>query len=149
MSYQDFQKVNTEILGISVDSVFIHKVWNETELSKMVDGGLPFPLLSDQNGQIGRLYGVYDEKDGVHLRGTFIIDPNGEVQSSEILATAVGRNSDELLRKVIAFQHHASTGELVPAGWEKGEKTLTGAPETAGKIWEEWVPEKESELVNV
>ena len=119
MSYQDFKKINTVILGISVDSVFAHKVWNEKELSKMVVGGLPFPLLSDQNGRLGRLYGVYDQENGVHLRGTFIIDSEDRVQSSEILGTAVGRNSDQLLRKVKAFQHHAKTGELIPADWQK------------------------------
>lgn len=149
MSYPDFQKINTVILGISVDSVFTHKVWNESELSKMVDGGLPYPLLADQNGQVGRLYGVYDEMNGVHLRGTFILDPDDKVQSSEILGTAVGRNSDELLRKVKAFQHHASTGELIPADWEEGGKTLKGDPEKAGKVWEEWVPERERELLQV
>lgn len=149
MSYEDFQKINTEILGISVDSVFTHKVWNENELSKMVDGGLPFPLLSDQNGQVGRSYGVYDEENGVHLRGTFILDSEDTVQSSELLGTAVGRNPEELLRKVTAFQHHTKTGELIPADWKKGGKTLKGSPEKAGQVWEEWVPERESELLQV
>ena len=63
-----------EVLSVSVDSVFSHKIWNETELSKMVDGGIPYPMLSDQNGEIGRLYGVYDEDSGTNIRGRFLID---------------------------------------------------------------------------
>ena len=89
---------------MSVDSPFSHKVWNETELSKMVDGGIPFPMLSDRGGKIGTLYGVYDETGGVDIRGRFLIDPDGIIQAAEILAPPVGRNPAELKRQIKAFQ---------------------------------------------
>ena len=77
---------------MSVDSVFVHKVWHAEELSKMVKSGVPFPMLSDAGGRIGRIYGVYDEEAGVDVRGRFLIDPDGVVQAIEILTPPVGRN---------------------------------------------------------
>lgn len=77
---------------MSVDSVFSHKVWQEEELSKMVKGGVPYPMLSDAGGKIGDIYGVYDEEAGVNIRGRFIIDPDGVIQAMEVLAPSVGRN---------------------------------------------------------
>ena len=68
-----------EVMSVSVDSVHSHKVWNETELSNMVEGGVAFPMLSDQTGAIGRMYGVYDKDAGVNIRGRFLIDPDGNV----------------------------------------------------------------------
>ncbi|MBS3810205.1 MAG: redoxin domain-containing protein, partial [Desulfobacterales bacterium] len=65
---------------MSIDSMFVHKMWNDHELSKMVDGGIPFPMLSDAGGRVGRVYGVYDEEGGVDTRGRFIIDPDGVIQ---------------------------------------------------------------------
>ena len=74
---------------MSVDSVFVHKMWNDHELSKMLDGkDIPFPMLSDQNGNIGRLYGVYDEESGTETRGRFLIDPDGIVQAFEVMTPA-------------------------------------------------------------
>jgi peroxiredoxin (alkyl hydroperoxide reductase subunit C) len=134
------KKLNIEVLSISVDSVFSHKIWNETELSKMVEGGVPFPMLSDQNGSIGKLYDVYDENAGVNIRGRFLIDPEGIVQAAEILAPPVGRNPQELLRQVKAFQHHQKTGEVMPSGWQEGSKTLKPSIALAGNVWKEWQP---------
>ena len=70
---------------MSIDSMFVHKMWNDHELSKMVDGGVPFPMLSDAGGRVGKVYGVYDEDAGVETRGRFIIDPDGVVQGFEVL----------------------------------------------------------------
>ena len=92
VGYDKLEELGVEVLAISVDSVHSHKVWNETELSKMVDGGIPFPMLCDRGGRIGTLYGVYDEKSGVDVRGRFIIDPDGIIQAAEILSPPVGRN---------------------------------------------------------
>jgi alkyl hydroperoxide reductase subunit AhpC len=73
--YKDFQALDVEVLSASTDSRFVHKIWQEQELSKMVDGGVPFPMLSDAGGKIGAIYGVYDDAAGVDIRGRFIIDP--------------------------------------------------------------------------
>lgn len=134
------QKLNVEVLSVSVDSVFTHKIWNETELSKMVDGGIPYPMLSDQNGSIGSLYGVYNEESGVNIRGRFLIDADGIIQAAEILSPPVGRNPKELLRQIKAYQHHQKTGEVMPSGWEEGGKTLKPSTALAGNVWKEWQP---------
>ena len=86
MSYDKLQALNVEVLSVSTDSVHSHKIWNETELSKMVGNDIPFPMVSDQGGSIGRLYDVYDETAGVNVRGKFIIDPEGIIHAAEILS---------------------------------------------------------------
>jgi len=129
------------VLSISTDSRFSHKIWNEDELSKMVEGGIPFPMLSDQGGRIGRAYGVYDKAAGVDIRGRFLIDPDGVIQAMEVLTPAVGRNPDELIRQIKAFQHVRATGEVTPSGWEPGQATLTPGPDLVGKVWMAWKPE--------
>jgi peroxiredoxin (alkyl hydroperoxide reductase subunit C) len=135
------QELGVEVLSVSVDSRFIHKIWNEMELSKMVKGGIPFPMLSDQGGRIGTVYGVYDEEAGVNIRGRFLIDPDGIVQAMEVLTPPVGRNPDELIRQVQAFQHVRETGEATPSGWTPGKTTLKPGPDLVGKVWEVWKPE--------
>ena len=127
---------------MSVDSVFSHKIWQEEELSKMVEGGVPYPMLSDAGGKVGKLYGVYDEDAGVNIRGRFIIDPDGIIQAMEILTPPVGRNVAELIRQVQAYQHVRETGEVMPSGWQPGKPTLKPGPDLAGKVWKVWKPEK-------
>jgi len=129
------------MLAMSVDSKFSHKIWQEEELSKMVEGGVPFPLLSDPGGRIGRVYGVYDEEAAVDIRGRFLIDPDGVVQAMEMLSPPVGRNVMEFIRQIQAFQHVRNTGEVTPAGWRPGKVTLKPGPELAGKVWKVWKPE--------
>lgn len=128
---------------MSVDSRFVHKIWQEQELSRMVDGGFPYPMLTDAGGRIGTVYGVYDEAAGVDIRGRFLIDPDGIIQAMEVLTPTVGRNFEELLRQVKAYQYVAKTGEVAPAGWQPGKKTLTPGPDLAGKVWEVWKPGEE------
>jgi len=140
VKYQDFQAMEVEFLAISVDSRFSHKIWQEGELSKMVPGGVPYPMLSDPGGRIGQVYGVYDQEAGVDLRGRFIIDPDMVIQAAEILTAPVGRNPAELLRQVQAFQHVRATGEVTPSGWQPGKKTLKPGPELVGKVCEVWSP---------
>ena len=138
--YKDFQALGVEILSLSTDSRFIHKMWQEHELSKMVDGGVPFPMLSDAGGKIGTVYGVYDEAAGVDIRGRFIIDPDFNIRAMEVLTPEVGRNPAELIRQIKAFQHVVETGEVTPSGWEPGETTLTPGPDLVGKVWKVWKP---------
>jgi len=135
------KQLGVEFLSISTDSRFVHKVWQEEELSKMVPGGVPFPMLSDAGGKIGRVYGVYDEDAGVDVRGRFLIDPDGIILAMEILTPPVGRNVSELKRQIQAFQHVRATGEVTPAEWQPGKKTLKPGPALAGKVWEIWKPE--------
>ena len=123
-----------------MDSVFVHKMWNDKELSKMVDDGIPFPMLSDQGGKVGSLYGVYDEEGGVENRGRFIIDPDGVIQGFEVLTPPVGRNVSETIRQVKAFQtvRESEGTEATPSGWEPGKKTLKPGPDLVGNVWKEW-----------
>ena len=127
---------------MSVDSVFSHKIWQEEELSKMIEGGVPYPMLSDAGGKVGKLYGVYDEDAGVNIRGRFIIDPDGNILAMEVLTPPVGRNVAELIRQVQAYQHVRETGEVMPSGWQPGKPTLKPGPDLAGKVWKAWKPEK-------
>ena len=135
------KELDVEVLSVSTDSRFTHKVWNEVELSKMVEGGIPFPMLSDQGGRIGTVYGVYEEAAGVNIRGRFIIDPDGVIQAMEVLTPSVGRNISETIRQLKAFQHVRATGEATPSGWEPGKPTLKPGPHLVGKVWEVWKPE--------
>ncbi len=138
--YDEFKALDVEVLSISTDSRFVHKIWQEEELSKMLEGGVPFPMLSDGGGKIGSVYGVYDEAAGVDIRGRFIIDPDFVIRAMEVLTPEVGRNPNELLRQVKAFQHVVETGEVTPSGWEPGDKTLKPGPDLVGKVWEVWKP---------
>ena len=143
--YSVLQDLGVEVISISVDSIFVHKMWNDHELSKMVDGGVPFHMASDSGGNVGKVYGVYDENLGVELRGRFIIDPDGVIQAMEVLTPPVGRKFAELVRQIQAFQHvRASKGaEATPAGWEPGQLTLKPGPDLVGKVWEVWNPSME------
>ena len=133
--------MGVEVLAISMDSVYSHKIWQEGELSQMVAGGLPYPMLSDPGGRIGEQYGVYDEDNGVDLRGRFLIDPDGILQAIEVMAPAVGRNVAEMIRQIQACQYVRKTGEATPAGWEPGKKALKPGEDLVGKVCEIWAPD--------
>ncbi len=132
---------------MSVDSMFVHKMWNDNELSKMVDGGVPFPMMSDGGGKVGTAYGVYDPDAGVENRGRFLIDPDGVVQGFEVLTPPVGRNVSETLRQIEAFQlvRKSKGSEATPSGWKPGKMTLKPGPDLVGKVWEVWKPEMASD----
>jgi len=125
---------------MSVDSIFVHKMWNDNEISKMVKGGVPYPMCSDGGGKIGTAYGVYDEDSGVETRGRFLIDPDGIIQGFEVLTPPVGRNVGETLRQIQAFQlvRESKGTEATPSGWKPGMKTLKPSPELVGNVWKEW-----------
>lgn len=111
----EFNKLGAQIIGCSVDSVFSHQAWSQGDLGQM-----KYPIVSDINHRISRDYGVLMEDKGISLRGLFIIDPDGVLRSFTVNDLSVGRNVDEVLRVLQAFQ----TGELCPVGWKPGEKTL-------------------------
>ena len=125
---------------MSIDSMFVHKMWEDDELSKMVEGGVPFPMLSDAGGSVGMMYGIYDENAGVETRGRFLIDPDGVIQGFEVLSPPVGRNVNETFRQVQAFQLIRETqgAEATPSGWRPGKKTLKPGIDLVGKVWKEW-----------
>jgi peroxiredoxin (alkyl hydroperoxide reductase subunit C) len=140
--YAELQALGVEVFSVSVDSVFVHKMWNDHELSKMVDGGVPFHMVSDAAGNVGKVFGVYNENLGVELRGRFIIDPDGVIQAMEVLTPPVGRRFAETIRQIQAFQLvRASKGtEATPAGWMPGQLTLNPGPGLVGRVWEVWQP---------
>lgn len=114
--YDDFRKLNAEVMAASVDSKYSHAAW----IKRGDLGQLRIPMLSDLTKETSRAYGILDEEAGVSLRGLFIIDPNGVLQYMVVHNQAVGRNVDEALRVLQALQ----TGEQCPLGWKPGEKTL-------------------------
>lgn len=118
--YDKFVKEGAQVIGISTDSVHSHKAWCEqpTELGGL--GYVKFPMLEDTNHAISKQFGVLVEEAGIALRGTFIISPQGILESALINNTAVGRNTDEILRTLAAFK----TGGLCPMNWNAGESTL-------------------------
>jgi alkyl hydroperoxide reductase subunit AhpC len=140
--YPEFQAQNAEVLAINVDSVHDHKVWHETELMRMVEGGIPFPILADRGGSIGRLYGVYDEPSGKTFRSTFLIDPQGKVLAAEGITSEVGRSPAEVLRLLLAHQTLYQTGMGVPCSWQNGDATIDLSFPNAGQIWRQWRPEQ-------
>jgi len=143
-SYQDLRDLDVNIISVSVDSQFTHKVWDEQELSKMVEGGIPWKMASDGAGHVGKVYGVYDENAGVEMRGRFLIDPDGVIQAMEVMTPPVGRNIDEAIRQIKAFQLVRETGgkEATPAGWKPGGQTLKPGPDLVGNVWKVWKPAK-------
>jgi peroxiredoxin (alkyl hydroperoxide reductase subunit C) len=141
VKYEELKSLGVQVLSMSADSRFVHKIWQEEELSKMVKGGIPFPMLTDAGGRIGAAYGVYEEEAGVNIRGRFLIDPDGIIQAMEVLAPPVGRNIAEMIRQVKAFQHVRATGEATPSGWQPGKPTLKPGPDLVGKVWTVWKPE--------
>jgi alkyl hydroperoxide reductase subunit AhpC len=141
--FDELQKLGVDVISISTDSTFVHKIWEEEELSKMTKDGIPWPMVADGAGNLGKVYGVYDEADGVNIRGRFLIDPDGVIQAMEVMTPPVGRKIEETIRQVHAFQHVRKTkgAEACPAGWEPGKLTLKPGPDLVGKVWKVWKPE--------
>lgn len=131
-SYAEFQKMGVEIYGISTDTHFAHKAWHDTsDAIKKVN----YPLIGDPTGTITRNFGVMIEDEGLALRGTFVINPQGQIKLCEIHDNGIGRDASELLRKVRAAQYVAShPGEVCPAKWTEGAKTLKPSLDLVGKI---------------
>ena len=136
-----FKKINTEVIGCSIDSAFSHK---EYALKPRKDGGLAplsIPLLSDITHEISKDYGVYcdfGENKGLALRGTFIIDPKGIIRHISVNDLNVGRSIDEVIRLVQAFQYSEKYGEVCPSKWKPGAKAMNVTdPEKLNSYWQE------------
>jgi peroxiredoxin (alkyl hydroperoxide reductase subunit C) len=130
--YAVFQDLGVEIYAVSTDTHFAHKAWHDA--SETVSK-IRFPMVGDPTGTIARNFGVMIEEEGVALRGTFVVDPEGVVKLCEIHDLGIGRDAKELLRKVQAAQYVAShEGEVCPAKWQPGEQTLAPSLDLVGKI---------------
>lgn len=131
-NYAEFQKLGVEIYSVSTDTHFAHKAWHDT--SDAV-GKIKYTMVGDPTGVISRNFGVLIEDVGLADRGTFVIDPEGKIQIIEINAGGIGRDAKELLRKVAAAQYVAQhPGEVCPAKWKQGDKTLAPSLDLVGKI---------------
>ena len=119
-----FKKLNTEVLGVSIDSKFSHLAWLNTKRDDGGIEGVKYPLISDINKTIARDYDVLIPNDGVALRGAFLIDKTGKVRHQTVNDLPLGRNIDEFLRLVEALQYTEEHGEVCPANWKKGEKSM-------------------------
>ena len=131
-NYEEFKKLNAEVLSISTDTVFVHKAWwdNSPTIKK-----IKFPMVADPTGSICRAYGTYIAEEGLSLRGTFVIDPDGVLKAFEIHDNSIGRSSAELLRKIKAAQFvREHGGEVCPANWQPGKATLKPGLDLVGKI---------------
>lgn len=130
--YEQFKKLNTEILSVSTDTVFVHKAWHdESPAIKKIT----FPMVGDPTGTLTRQMGVYIPEEGLALRGTFIIDPDGVLKAYEVHDNSIGRSAAELLRKLQAAQYvREHGGEVCPANWKPGDKTLKPGMDLVGKI---------------
>ncbi len=131
-SYEEFQKLGAEIYSVSTDSHFVHKAW--ADASETIRK-IKFPMLADPAGVLSRFFDVMVEPDGQALRGTFVINPDGEIKLYEVHDMGIGRNAEELLRKVQAAQFVAEHGDQVcPARWKPGAKTLKPGLDLVGKL---------------
>jgi NADH-dependent peroxiredoxin subunit C len=130
--YAEFQKLGVEIYAVSTDTHFAHKAWHDTsEAIKKVK----YVMIGDPTGAITRNFEVMIEEEGLALRGTFLINPEGQIKLCEIHDNGIGRDGGELLRKVKAAQYVAShPGEVCPAKWKEGDKTLKPSLDLVGKI---------------
>ena len=130
--YAEFQKRGVEIYGVSTDTHFTHKAWHD---SSETVRKVRYPLVGDPTHAISRNFEVLIEGAGLADRGTFVVDPEGRIQVVEITAGGIGRDAAELLRKVKAAQYVAAhPGEVCPAKWKEGEKTLAPSLDLVGKI---------------
>ena len=130
--YQEFQQRGVEIYSVSTDTHFSHKAWHDSSDSI---GKIQYPMIGDPTGDITRNFEVMREGQGLADRGTFLIDPEGVIQAMEITAEGIGRDAQELLRKVKAAQYVAAhPGEVCPAAWKEGEETMAPSLDLVGKI---------------
>lgn len=130
--YQELQSLGAEVLSVSTDTAFVHKAWHDATptISK-----IQFPMLADPTGSICRAYGTMIEQEGLSLRGTFIIDPDGILKAFELHDNSIGRSSQELVRKLKAAQFvRVNGGEVCPANWQPGSSTLKPGLDLVGKI---------------
>ncbi len=132
--YEELQRMGVEVISVSTDTKYTHLAWQRTE--KLLEN-VKYLMGADPTGKVSRLFGVYDDNTGLALRGTFIINPDGILVSSEVNFYNVGRNAEELVRKMKANAYLIShPDEACPARWKEGEKTLKPSQEMVGRVYE-------------
>ena len=130
--YPEFQKMGVEVYSVSTDTHFTHKAWHSaSDTIKKIK----YPMLADPTGQLTRALGVHIEEEGLAYRGTFLVNPEGQIKLAEVNDNGIGRNADELMRKVQAAQFIAKNpNEVCPAKWKPGADTLKPGLNLVGKI---------------
>ncbi len=130
--HNEFKKQGAEIMSVSTDTTFVHKAWHDhSPAIKKIN----YPMLADPTGKLCREFGTYIESEGLSLRGSFIIDPDGVLKAIEIHDNSIGRSSHEILRKLKAAKFvRENKGQVCPASWEPGKKTLRPGLDLVGKI---------------
>ncbi len=130
--YAQLKEMGVEVYSVSTDTHFTHKAWHA---SSDTIHKIQFPMLGDPTGTLTRNFGVMIEDDGLALRGTFVVNPEGQIKVAEIHDLGIGRSAKELVRKIQAAQYVAEhDGEVCPAAWQPGEETLTPSLDLVGKI---------------
>ena len=130
--YAQLQEMGVEVYSVSTDTHFTHKAWHD---ASDTIGKIQFPMIGDPTGTITRNFGVMIEEDGLALRGTFVINPEGQIKVAEVHDLGIGRSAKELVRKIQAAQYVAThDGEVCPAAWQPGEETLAPSLDLVGKI---------------
>ena len=130
--YPKFQEVGAEVISVSTDTAFVHKAWHDA--SEAI-GKVNYPMGADPTGEVSQLFDVYIDDEGLALRGTFIIDPDGVLKTSEIHDLGIGRSAAETLRKLEAAKFvHEFGDQVCPANWKPGADTLTPGLDLVGKI---------------
>lgn len=130
--YEDFKKEGAEIISVSTDTVFTHKAWHD---QSPAIGKIKFPMAADPTSELCQIFGTYIEEEGLSLRGTFLVDPDGVLKSIEINHNDIGRSAKELLRKLRAAKFvREHGGQVCPASWEPGDDTLKPGLDLVGKI---------------
>jgi peroxiredoxin (alkyl hydroperoxide reductase subunit C) len=124
-----FQERGVEVIGASIDSHYTHNAWRNTAVSQGGIGKLNYTLVADLNHKIVQAYGIEHPEVGVALRGTFVIDKNKTIMHQTVNALPLGRNIDEFVRLIDALQFHEQHGEVCPAGWNKGSKSMKPTPD--------------------
>ena len=131
-NYDEFTGLNAEVLSVSTDTAYVHKAWHD---HSPAIGKVRFPMVADPTGRLCRAFGTYIEEEGVSLRATFIVDPDGVLKAVEIHDNSIGRSAKEILRKLRASKHvREHPGEVCPASWEPGKETIKPSLELVGKI---------------
>ena len=130
--YEELKSMGVEVFSVSCDTHFVHKAWHDT--SERIKN-LQYTMLADPLAVLSRGFGVYKEDEGLSYRGTFLVNPEGQIKIAEVQDNSIGRNAEELVRKVAAAQFVASHhGEVCPAKWKKGKDTLKPSIDLVGKL---------------
>jgi peroxiredoxin (alkyl hydroperoxide reductase subunit C) len=125
----EFKKRNVEVIGVSVDSQYVHNAWRNTPVDKGGIGAVGYTLVADLTHAIAKDFDVETPNGAVAFRGSFLIDKDGIVRHQVVNDLGLGRNIDEMLRMIDALQFNEEHGEVCPAGWKKGDAGMTGSPD--------------------